>query len=199
MGQYYRPVVIDRHLKEKVYNCYNYGSGAKLTEHGWVNNFMCDAICYDLLDEPKSVAWVGDYAEADDETDKNNSYYDVNSRKIFIDAAWVKDEKKHRNIKKTLLNYDGLYIINHTKQEIIDMYNYIENNKANEGWCLHPLAILTAMGNGKGGGDYHGINMDLVGSWSTDLISTTYDTSKIKDLISKNYKCLCDRMFVESR
>ena len=199
MGQYYKAVLIDHHLKKKVFTSYDYESFAKLTEHGWIHNFMCDAVCYDLLDEPKSVAWVGDYAEADDETDKNNSYYDVNSRKIFIDAAWNEDEKKHRKVKKALLDYDGLYIINHTKEEIIVMDDYIENNKTEEGWCLHPLAILTAMGNGKGGGDYHGINMDLVGSWSTDLISTTYNTQKIKDLISKNYKCLSDRMFVEGR
>jgi hypothetical protein len=36
---------------------------------------------------------------------------------------------------------------------------------------LHPLPLLTAEGNGRGGGDYDGPNMDMVGTWARDVIS----------------------------
>ena len=36
---------------------------------------------------------------------------------------------------------------------------------------LHPLSLLTAEGNGRGGGDYNGPNMDMVGTWARDVIS----------------------------
>ena len=34
------------------------------------------------------------------------------------------------------------------------------------GWQIHPLPLLTAEGNGRGGGDYHGTNMEMVGAWA---------------------------------
>ena len=40
-------------------------------------------------------------------------------------------------------------------------------------YALHPLALLTAEGNGRGGGDYEGTNMELIGSWSRDFISVS--------------------------
>jgi hypothetical protein len=39
------------------------------------------------------------------------------------------------------------------------------------GLHIHPLSLLTAEGNGRGGGDYRGAHEDLVGSWARDVIS----------------------------
>lgn len=36
---------------------------------------------------------------------------------------------------------------------------------------LHPLPLLTAIGNGQGGGDYYGINQSVVGKWFWDELS----------------------------
>ena len=40
-------------------------------------------------------------------------------------------------------------------------------------WTIHPLPILTCIGNGRGGGDYYGTNMDMVGAWAMDRITFT--------------------------
>ena len=37
---------------------------------------------------------------------------------------------------------------------------------------IHPLPILCSDGNGRGGGDYNGTNMDFVGRWAYDKIYT---------------------------
>jgi hypothetical protein len=36
---------------------------------------------------------------------------------------------------------------------------------------IHPLPLLTADGNGRGGGDYNGEGIDHVGTWARDRIS----------------------------
>ena len=45
---------------------------------------------------------------------------------------------------------------------------------------FHPLPLLTANGNGRGGGDYLGSDMDLVGSWAGDRIAVANDEGMIK-------------------
>lgn len=49
----------------------------------------------------------------------------------------------------------------------------------NNGWTVHPLPLLTAEGNGRGGGDYHEQNPDieLVGTWARDSISKLIGSS----------------------
>lgn len=39
-----------------------------------------------------------------------------------------------------------------------------------DNWCIHPIPLLTAVGNGKGGGDYFGVNNELVGRWAGDAL-----------------------------
>jgi hypothetical protein len=36
---------------------------------------------------------------------------------------------------------------------------------------IHPLPILTAEGNGRGGGDYYGTDANLAGIWARDILS----------------------------
>jgi hypothetical protein len=62
------------------------------------------------------------------------------------------------------------YIVNHTKKVYVKKNNemYIV---ASEQLVFHPLALLTAEGNGRGGGDYNGPNKDMVGTWARDVIS----------------------------
>lgn len=49
------------------------------------------------------------------------------------------------------------------------------------GYFIDPLALLLAAGNGQGGGDYEGNNIELVGSWVKDCQSvyTVYQKSEI--------------------
>ena len=41
------------------------------------------------------------------------------------------------------------------------------------GWAMHPLPLLTAIGNGLGGGDYRGVNEEHIGMWAGDLIGVS--------------------------
>lgn len=82
------------------------------------------------------------------------------------------------------------YIVNHTRRCYINLREYIARGKwtergcyvngqynPEETWdmCVHPLPLLTACGNDRGGGDYHEghPNYNRVGEWAFDLIECT--------------------------
>lgn len=58
------------------------------------------------------------------------------------------------------------WLINDDKKLFIDLWDL----PCVDGYRVHPLPLLTAEGNGRGGGDYSGLDMALVGSWSRDFI-----------------------------
>ena len=58
--------------------------------------------------------------------------------------------------------------MNHTKKV------YVKKNGR-----FHPLSLLTAEGNGSGGGDYYGPNIDMVGTWARDIISMEDEVSVV--------------------
>jgi hypothetical protein len=76
------------------------------------------------------------------------------------------------------------FIVNHTKKQYV--------TKA--GRLFHPLSLLTAEGNGLGGGDYKGSCEDLIGIWARDLISVEMvppaDYSELACPFGKEYWCL---------
>ena len=79
---------------------------------------------------------------------------------------------------------DTRYIINTNKKQYIDLW-MVEGVDT----PLHPLPLLTAEGNGRGGGDYEGTNMKLVGSWARDFIKVAgNDWDLVKRLKEQNYK-----------
>lgn len=152
MGQYYKGVII-RDNEKQVYETIINGEweGCKLMEHSRFNNDYVNAIMFMLKNAPAKVAWVGDYA------DNAENYWNEPA----IETLTAKD-----------FNSLVLYLVNHSKKEyiVLNMY-YIDNARAsNSYWVIHPLPLLTAVGNGRGGGDYRGINQELVGSWAFDTI-----------------------------
>lgn len=78
----------------------------------------------------------------------------------------------------------GWYLINHSAREYIDLDKFQKENGWVESWvdrdgqkvsywmAIHPLPLLTACGNDRGGGDYHEKypDYDKVGIWAFDLI-----------------------------
>ena len=52
-------------------------------------------------------------------------------------------------------------------------YSNTSVDKGDNNWPICPFAVLTAIGNGRGGGDYDGIEMDMVGAWAWDEIAIT--------------------------
>lgn len=184
MGQYYEPILITKDNKIHHFNRDVDGeyTTAKLTEHSWIENTMVDTFCNKILNKKCRVAWVGDYAdEYNNEEEKPNNISDE-QLKMLVDER--KQEGKGMRFRPLNLKYTLL--VNHTKKEFIDMYDYIQDNTDKDGWCVHPLPILTAVGNGFGGGDYWGINKDLVGSWALDLIEIV-SCDKCNTLTQKGY------------
>ena len=151
MGQYYKPVVIqgnevmifDRSiLPEKEYVM------AKLMEHSWWSNPTVNAIAKMIYNRAGHVFWCGDYA---DDSIAQMAWNDENERGLENPEDFTLDNK---------------YLINWDKKVYLDCNKYKELCKDEDDWIIHPLPLLTALGNGLGGGDYIGINQDTVGNWA---------------------------------
>ncbi|MGW5441424.1 hypothetical protein [Nocardia asteroides] len=158
MGQYYRPVFLEDQGNAITgwLSCYDYGNGAKLMEHSWVGNEFMTAV-ESQLSTPTRLVWAGDYADPEPGTVAT----------LYAMAGWgskISPDDPQRRSGRFVINHDrGLYV---DKQQI----------PANaDGWTVHPLSVLTAEGNGRGGGDlaedYTTGNFALVGTWARDRVS----------------------------
>ena len=160
MGQYYRPVIKEND-KIMVYNRRINGeyTMAKLMEHSYLSSYLMMTIADKMYKNKIQLLWCGDYAE-NDEIEKTG---------LTISDIWD-DDGNCLSLKE--FNYQDKYFCNHTKKEYVDFNKYIEKAN-NDGWIISPISLLTAIGNGRGGGDYHDnyINADKVGSWFWDEIS----------------------------
>jgi hypothetical protein len=153
MGQYYLTVILaEKSDKEYIRTFLDpsmYDNGMKLTEHSYIDsNFMNvveNLIGPNGMFYRSRLVWAGDYADAEPNSEKN-----LNKMCVGKDPFVYRGD---------LVSYP--YIVNHTKKV------YVKKNEHG----LHPLSILTAEGNGRGGGDYDGPNIDLVGTWARDVIS----------------------------
>lgn len=145
-------------------------SGMKLMEHSWLYNDFVNGVLESIWDNPCRVAWVGDYA--DDPYDFDDYY----TEEVYK-AVWGDDRQEIPFDEVPSIHKDG-FIVNCDKGLYIDLKKYAEASTFRPRWdefewCIHPLPILTCIGNGVEGGDYYGTNMETVGSWCMDLISFT--------------------------
>jgi hypothetical protein len=190
MGQYYHPTMIDESGNIFWIYTHHYGDGLKLMEHSYIGNATMNAVLGIILDHPMRIAWIGDYSD--------EQYGDRYERKLpwekfrqVYDAVYGSHQQDHL-IAPTPMAHDtdstGWYLVNHTEKSFLSLDAYIRMNKWEESWknhrtgeteswdmCVHPLSLLTACGNDRGGGDYHSgyPGYDQVGSWAFDLIELT--------------------------
>jgi len=166
MGQYYKPMILgEKGIVEfiRLWLCaHSYGNGLKLTEHSYLRNTFVSAFEYLLSPEgmfyKSRVVWAGDYADNEPDTDKNLYMLADESK---LQQSNVHDTSSYR------------FIVNHTKKL------YVEKKG-----IIHPLPLLTAEGNGFGGGDYHGTDEMLCGTWARDVISVEVEKpSDYKELV----------------
>jgi hypothetical protein len=162
MGQYYKPVNIDK--KEFVYS-HKFDSGLKLMEHSWIgNNFV--AVIENLIKQggawyKNHIVWAGDYAEKEPGTDKN-IYHWENTEIIGLD-------ERNKNLRY-LKNLDTKEYINLTKVPVSDTWTNPDTGKKHQ-YRIHPLPLLTCEGNGQGGGDFRGEDKNnLVGKWARNRV-----------------------------
>lgn len=211
MGQYYRPILLDGESKKIIAttDSWSFDNGAKLMEHSYLRNDFVNAVVNEIIKRGKEkqtvrLVWAGDYAEkADDffveqfkagasaedlewfekkvEEDKRINLY-------TIVRALVENEKIYRltpqnTAKRNAFEAGYCFIANDTKKEYVHLWN-VPNV---DGWEVHPLPLLTCgySANGKGGGDYEGTNMELVGSWCGDVISVHKPKDKYGHLPKK--------------
>ena len=172
MGQYYRPICGDEYgLNCKVFDRSVNGEYtlAKLMEHSWWQNPFVNAFSEFLYNEPSRVAWVGDYADEPDDFDFPNcsAFYVPCYKEVWGETI------KPVGVASSDFNLDGKFLLNHDRQQFVDLDEYKAASVDKDGWCIHPLPLLTAIGNDRGGGDFHEGNtgFDCVGIWAWQLIS----------------------------
>lgn len=166
MGQYYKAVVETKD-DINVFSPWDFGDGFKLMEHSYIGNDFVEHVSYMIYKNPSKVYWMGDYANYDD-------LFDREEVQSLYGIAWETENCQNDGSDLQALRVKNLFLCNHTKKLAIPMDIYYQLNLPDSyGWgVIHPLPLLTAVGNGRGGGDYHnGTNLDLVGSWAGDEIS----------------------------
>lgn len=159
MGQYYMPVIKRGNIMRRVYS-HDFDNGLKLMEHSYIGNNFVNIIANELVDNPAQLYWVGDYAEAGD----------FRSEAMYIRIcgyAWARKVKYRTTLENCNEEFDwsaDWYFINQTKKQYILM--------PKEGdWVINPISLLTAIGNGRGGGDYdYDRCADFVGAWAGDKV-----------------------------
>lgn len=175
MGQYYIAILLGHEGEAREFircwlESYSFGGGAKLMEHAFIGNGFMEAV--ERLLSPlgpfwkSRLVWAGDYADSEP-----GYVVETNLHR----AAYDEEEEKRQVVSGDYLPEDYIYVVNHTKKQyfIKDEVQLVNNM-----FRIHPLPILTAEGNGRGGGDYRGTNQHLVGSWARNVISVEKEVPK---------------------
>ena len=175
MGQYFRPCVLRKNYKLATksnmvlasLSSYAFNNGSKLMEHSYIGNSYVKNASALIGDDSEffgyPFAWVGDYADK------------INGKSLYDFAREIEDET-YKELKHILTTPTYKYIVNFTKKEYVEIAEYDENI-----WQVHPLPLLTAVGNGRGGGDY-GLYSKRVGRWAFDRIGCTNNPTWIEGM-----------------
>ena len=178
MGQYYETLFIDD--RQYMYPI-DYGwAGLKLMEHSWVGGSYRNGVIAHLITKKDGcrLAHLGDYSNSELEERKGSIEIDETlvSYQSLYDMCWtsgIEDRFRMPRISDTEIKEFEWMKTAWIADE--DQHEYIRCDFDAKGqWKICPLLILLATGNGSGGGDYHGINMDRVGSWAFHRIKV-YD------------------------
>ena len=167
MGQYYKPINIDNN--QWLYS-HEYDNGLKLMEHSWVGNNFVGTVMALMLPggtwHKNRIVWAGDYYDGEGEI----PYYSLAEDKDKINP--------HTSITKEMQKKAKL--VNHTKKLYV-RYDEMPCHTDDYGeWIVNPLPLLTALGNERGGGDYHSehADFDKVGIWAGDVLSIEWAVPK---------------------
>tara|TARA_B100000963_G_C22629569_1_gene674181 strand:- start:749 stop:1399 length:651 start_codon:yes stop_codon:yes gene_type:complete len=203
MGQYYKPIFLNENNKPISYAySHDFGSGLKLMEHSWMLNPFVRFIENQLMLQAQKLVWAGDYADNENPKTITSKEIKALSRedseywnaeilkkeginlyslselvgKISHDETIPKNKNKYDYKYKKIAPTNAKYLINYDKKEFV---NKTKVPKDNDGWKIHPLPLLTCEGNGRGGGDFRGDEVKLVGRWSRDKIGVVTKKTEI--------------------
>lgn len=177
MGQYYMPVIQEEKKLYRVYS-HDFHNGFKLTEHSYIGNDFVNVVCNYIVENPVNLWWCGDYAEEGDFKNKKEF-------KRIYGYGWNGEENGRTTIPEPNIDFDWSkqwYFVNVSKREFVKMP---VRKQGEYDWTYNCVSLLTAVGNGRGGGDYRRKDMlSVVGCWSGDLVYLT-----LKEPDNKEY---CD-------
>lgn len=199
MGQYYRPVNLD---KKECLDPYKFDGGLKLMETCYVGNNYIDALTYLLANDwhGDRVILCGDYAweeggsqaavlhrmaesdpyrASENFTDRSTDFSCCKGNKVIepVDGQPRRFEEVELQGSFHIDAGHCRYVIDETAGRFYDREKapvaWIGKTRGGEEYITRtdPLSIFMAMGNGLGGGDYHGPNEYLVGSWAGHIIT----------------------------
>jgi hypothetical protein len=169
MGQYYKFIILANSAKNYsnkeciilVLDPRSYDAGSKLMEHSYLNTKIMNTVEYLISKHGKfyksRIVWTGDYADEEPE-EEDTEEGPMNLYRLADDYS---------SYTGIISKSFGRYIVNHTKKLYVDKERKLNDNYNK----IHPLPLLIAEGNGRGGGDYSGQNQHLCGSWARDVIS----------------------------
>ena len=158
MGQYYRPMTLNEGKDEvkKWIHPFDSGNGQKMMEHAYVENAVTLQMELELLNKPQPVAWVGDYTYSD----------------LFIQTRNGQGERMETIPHEVLLHEipKTRYAVNRDRMEYVKIPEYESDE---QDLLIHPLPLLTRLTDDDGGGDYHGTDEELIGTWARNTIEIT--------------------------
>ena len=214
MGQYYKFMVGKKWDYPVGISSYVYDNGAKLMEHSYVGNRYVDAAIRLMKymekesGEPNRVVWMGDYGDEvlpDIISDNKNDGVKCKFLYASYVKAWMYDGGEFIPALDTdeLPNLDYEHLT-HSKGGIVcnmDTKEYVRvpPDTGEWPWSIHPLPLLTSVGNGCGGGDYCGTCMDAIGIWAGDHVTWISDEDAEVFIDNNNLKYLDDIVFKEER
>ena len=180
MGQYFKAVVINGDSL-KTFSPWGY---RKIMEHAHLMNATVNQVMEEILDKPSKVLWVGDGTALPEDTFGMASHEDWMAllsriRNTKDEPEWDCEEPEFRadisyeELKERIERLTSAMLVNHTKHCFIDL-SKLKGKPGQNGDIIHPLPLLTALGNGRGGGCYYGTEMEQVGSWAHDIIEVSF-------------------------
>lgn len=180
MGQYY---VIANMDKMEYLHPHRYGNGMKLMEWSYKNNYLVNTLLNLLKNKWKGdrVYVIGDYADLTI-YGKNDLQWHSTLEKLVAEFGVhdgdyenhphtdsiftiIVETFKHIGKAKTRAEKTNVrYLYNHAKKQVVDL----EDCKSDKwGYTIAPISLLLAMGNDRGGGDFHEgcAGFEHVGEW----------------------------------
>lgn len=155
--------------------------GYGLIQHSWIKSELAKAFNYYLYSNPPmNVVWCGDYSQEEECRELGFEYQRVWGLTVYGECIKkTKIDKLQFPNKEQRKVFDKMnYFVNYTKKLYLDFNKYeyfsiILDNRNFLNECMYPVSLLTALGNGRGGGIYCACypNFDKVGAWAGDLVS----------------------------
>lgn len=196
MGQYYQIQIVAPESQDRnvtLIKPSHFDDGLKLMEFAYTHSDTSKAL-FQVIEkyngESVRVATVGDYAEVGDVEASFEGFTDPMG--LSIGKAGIRLSVVCDN-----LHLDGLYhrefpklgwsrhrtVINEDRGEyiVIDLWDKE---------ALNPLFLLTALGNGRGGGDYAGTCEELIGKWAYNSLRVI--EGEYKDAGGKMHRLDCE-------